>query len=148
MKYTTYRYWFKYGNEEDPIECTTKYWDSLDKAINYAHRYATGVKFESVEIEDENGNLVYRLDSNGVIEDYRETTIEINEYMHVGIAEGINKSFDWNTSDILVCEDTKCLLDYINSWYRYKDLTLMINGELIHRKNNKFFNHKITGKKG
>ena len=78
MKYTTYRFWFKYGNEDDPIECTTKEWDSLDKAINYAHRYATGIKFESVEIEDKNGRVVYRITSNGVVEDFRNDSTENN----------------------------------------------------------------------
>lgn len=71
MKYTSYRYWYKYGNEDDPIECTDKEWDNLDKAIAYAHRYATGIKFESVEIEDENGKVVYRILQDSTIEDYR-----------------------------------------------------------------------------
>lgn len=76
MKYTTYRYWFKYGNEDDPIECTTKEWDNLDKAITYAHRYATGVKFDSVEIEDENGKVIYRITSDSLVEDFRNEKLE------------------------------------------------------------------------
>lgn len=73
MKYTTCRSWLKYGNEDDPIECTFKEWDSLDKAINYAHRYANGIKFVSVDVSDENGNLIYEIsDYGGTVIDYRK----------------------------------------------------------------------------
>lgn len=50
--YEVTRYWFKYGNETDELEATTTVWDSFEKAIAYIERYATGLKFASVDIEE------------------------------------------------------------------------------------------------
>lgn len=73
MEYVTYREFYKYSCEHGETDLTTKYWDSLDKAINYAHRYAYGERFVSVTVEDEAGNIIYEIVDNGaVVNDYRE----------------------------------------------------------------------------
>lgn len=85
--YMTSRYWFKYGNEDDELECTTLFHETLDKAITYAHRYAKGVRFASVTVEDEEGNILYEIcDCGAKVIDYREeikeqdlNTIEENQ---------------------------------------------------------------------
>lgn len=70
--YTTTRFIFKYGHEWDGMDCTLKYWDSFEKAIAYAYRYARGIKFAGVTIEDENGKVVYEITSNCQEYDYRK----------------------------------------------------------------------------
>lgn len=76
--YMTSRYWFKYGNEDDELECTTLFHETLDKAINYAHRYAKGVRFASVTVEDEEGNILYEIcDCGAEVFDYREEVEEV-----------------------------------------------------------------------
>lgn len=78
--YMTSRYWFKYGNEDDELECTTLFHETLDKAINYAHRYAKGVRFASVTVEDEEGNILYEIcDCGAEVFDYREEVKEKEE---------------------------------------------------------------------
>lgn len=78
--YITSRYWFKYGNEDDELECTTLYHETLDKAITYAHRYARGTKFASVTVEDEEGNILYEIcDCGAEVFDYREEVKEKEE---------------------------------------------------------------------
>ena len=78
--YMTSRYWFKYGNEDDELECTTLFHETLDKAINYAHRYARGTKFASVTVEDEEGNILYEIcDCGAEVFDYREEVKEKEE---------------------------------------------------------------------
>lgn len=57
--YITNRYWLKYGNEDDIVECTSKEWYTFDKAIAYCRRYATGIKYVSSEILDEKSNILY-----------------------------------------------------------------------------------------
>lgn len=69
--YIVNRFWFKYGNEEDEVECTTKEYDTFEKAYNYCKRYAKGIKFTSCEIEDKNGKLLYEHMATGEINDYR-----------------------------------------------------------------------------
>ena len=71
MTYTTHRYWLKYGNENDAVECTTKEWETFDKAVAYCRRYATSVKYVSCEILDENDNVLYE-DFAGVGETFYE----------------------------------------------------------------------------
>lgn len=63
--YTTNRYYYRYGKEGDYVDMTTKEFNSLEKAINYAERYATGIRFVSVEILDENDNVVYEILQDG-----------------------------------------------------------------------------------
>ena len=69
--YRTIRYWFKYGNEGDEIECTFLEHKTFEKALKYAERYATGIRFAGVEIEDEEGNTLYEITSSQEITDYR-----------------------------------------------------------------------------
>lgn len=63
--YTTNRYYYRYGNEDDYVDITTKEFDTLDKAIKYADRYATGIRFVSVEVLDEDDNVVYEILQDG-----------------------------------------------------------------------------------
>lgn len=70
--FKTYRYYYEYGNEDDKIKCTEKEWKSIDSAINYAHRYAKGLRFLNVIIEDEDEKVIYTLNSDGIIEDNRK----------------------------------------------------------------------------
>lgn len=76
--FTTNRFWLKYGNEDDVVECTSKEWDTFDKAITYCRRYATGIKYVSCEILDEKGNVLYE-DIAGVGETFYNTNSESNE---------------------------------------------------------------------
>lgn len=68
--FTTYRYYYKYGNEDDEIMCTFKEFSDFEKAKAYAHRYAKGIKFCGVQIQDSNGNLLYEITSDFIIYDY------------------------------------------------------------------------------
>ena len=70
MYYTT-RYFFPHGIEGESMGCTFKEFESLEKAVAYAHRYAKGVRFDSCTIEDENKNLLYEICSNGEVTDNR-----------------------------------------------------------------------------
>lgn len=87
--FITNRSWFKYGNEEDEVEVTTKYHETFEKAYSYAKRYATGRKFVSCSIEDENGKLLYDIfDCGAEEEDYREEDIEeIEEVEEITVSE-------------------------------------------------------------
>lgn len=71
MRYETTRYFFRFRKESDHMDCTTKEWDSLEKAIAYCHRYAKGIRFAAVEIRDENNNMVYEILADGTVTDYR-----------------------------------------------------------------------------
>lgn len=71
--YTTYRSFFRYGNESDYVDITVKEFPTIEKAISYAHRYAKGIRFCSVEVEDENGEVVYELMADGTVCDYRNS---------------------------------------------------------------------------
>ena len=57
--YITNRYWLRYGNEDDVVECTTKEFENFEKAVAYCRRYATGIKYVSCEILDDKGNILY-----------------------------------------------------------------------------------------
>lgn len=76
-KFYTDRYWFKYGNEDDKVECTTKSWNTFEEAQAYAFRYAKGIKFYYVEILDENCNVLWRYNNDGLIEDFRDELDDI-----------------------------------------------------------------------
>ena len=69
--YTSIREFYRYGNESDYVDCTFKEWNSLEKAIAYAHRYTKGVRFAGVRIEDESGNPIYEITSDQKVFDYR-----------------------------------------------------------------------------
>ena len=70
--FNTCRWYFRYGNEDDPMDCTFKEYDTVEKAIKYARRYATGIRFARVEIKDDNGKLLFEIDGNFEETDYRE----------------------------------------------------------------------------
>lgn len=74
--YMTTRQFFPRGIEGEEMDCTWKEWNDLDKAIAYCHRYAKGVRFVRVTVEDEDGNLIYELTDNGIITDNRQTLAE------------------------------------------------------------------------
>lgn len=57
--YTTYRFWLKYGNEDDEVMVTTKEWDSITAALKYLRRYQSGIRYVSSEIINEQGATVY-----------------------------------------------------------------------------------------
>ena len=59
--YTTARSYYRYGNEEDMIDCTFLEWETLEKAIKYCERYSVGIRFAGVTVRDEEGNVVYEL---------------------------------------------------------------------------------------
>ncbi len=69
--FTTYRMFYKYGSESDYTDMTIKEFSTIEKAINYAHRYAKGIRFCGVQIENDDGKLVYEITSNGDVYDYR-----------------------------------------------------------------------------
>ena len=69
--YTAIRYCFKYGCETDELVPTFKVFDSIEKAIKYAHRYAGGLRFCMCEIEDSNGKTIYEVMDDGRVFDYR-----------------------------------------------------------------------------
>ena len=69
--YTTTRFFFPHGNEYESMDCTFKEWDNLEKAIAYAHRYAKGIRFAGVTVEDEDGKTIYEITSSSEVYDYR-----------------------------------------------------------------------------
>ncbi len=69
--YTVYRSWYRYGRETDYVELTVKEFPTSDNAIEYAHRYAKGIRFCGVEVRDENDELVYEITSDMTSFDYR-----------------------------------------------------------------------------
>lgn len=71
MFFTT-RYFFPHGIEGESMNTTFKQWDNLENAIDYCHRYAKGIRFAGVSLEDENGNLIYEISDNGIITDNRK----------------------------------------------------------------------------
>ena len=62
--YTTTRFFYPHGIEGEEMDNTVKEFETIEKAIKYAHRYNTGVRFAGLQIEDENGKLVYEITSN------------------------------------------------------------------------------------
>ena len=72
MTYTSIRYFYPHGIEGEAMDSTWKEWGDLEKAINYAHRYAKGLRFAGVMIEDDKGNLVYEITSDMDYRDYRK----------------------------------------------------------------------------
>lgn len=71
MKFHTTRWYYPHGVEGEDMEITNKEFDDIEKAIKYAHRYNKGTRFAGIEIEDEEGNMVYEITSNGDIFDHR-----------------------------------------------------------------------------
>ncbi len=77
MTYQVIRYFFRYGHEDDPVDCTfSREFDSFDKALKHGERYAHGLRFESFEIQDQSGRIIYSMNDAGIITDNRSTAIE------------------------------------------------------------------------
>jgi len=62
--YTTTRYFYPRKIEGEQMDCTFKEFADIDKAIKYAHRYAKGLRFAGIQIEDENGKVIYEITSD------------------------------------------------------------------------------------
>ena len=67
MMFHVMRSWYKYGREGDEVMITDKYYDTIEKALNYAQRYAKGIRFVMVQIEtdDDNMELIYEYLADG-----------------------------------------------------------------------------------
>lgn len=68
---TTYRNWYRYGQEDDYVELTIKEFPSVEKAIAYAERYAKGIRFCGVEVRNKDNEIVYEITSDMEVYDYR-----------------------------------------------------------------------------
>lgn len=101
MKYTTVREFYKYNYEHGETDMTFKEWDSLDKAIAYAHRYAKGLRFVGVTVEDENGNVLYEILNHGADTfDYRDKK-EVEEATKKEITKLINSDKKISVIDLV-----------------------------------------------
>lgn len=69
--YSTIRFFYPHGIEGEAMDNTTKEFDNIDKAIKYCHRYNKGLRFAGVQIESENGTLLYEITSDNDMYDYR-----------------------------------------------------------------------------
>lgn len=67
MMFHVMRSWYKYGREGDEVMITDKYYDTVEKALAYAERYAKGIRFVMVQIEtdDDNMELIYEYLADG-----------------------------------------------------------------------------------
>lgn len=65
------RFTFKYGHEWDAMDCTFKVYPTFEKALKYAVRYAIGIKFAGVTIENDDGKTIYEITSDGNVFDHR-----------------------------------------------------------------------------
>jgi hypothetical protein len=79
--YITTRFFYPHGIEGEEMQTTVKEFETIEKAIKYAHRYNTGVRFAGIQIESEDGKLLYEITSGNDTYDYREaeTTPEEKE---------------------------------------------------------------------
>jgi uncharacterized membrane protein YkoI len=69
--FTATRHFYPRGIEGEVMDCTFKDFDTIEKAINYANRYAKGRRFAGVRIEDKDGKLLYEITSDSEQIDYR-----------------------------------------------------------------------------
>ena len=76
--YTTTRFYYPNGIEGESMKTTTKEFETLEKAIKYCNRYAKGVRFVGVQVENKKGKTVYELTSDGEVTEYTEEN-EIEE---------------------------------------------------------------------
>lgn len=67
------RYYFRYGHEWDPLDCTrSRNFPTFEKALAHGMRYAHGLRFESFSICDaETGAEIYSVNDEGVVTDRR-----------------------------------------------------------------------------
>ena len=70
--YSTTRHFYPRGIEGEAMDCTFKEFDTIEKAIKYAHRYAKGLRFAGVQIEDETGKTLYEITSDFDVLDHRK----------------------------------------------------------------------------
>ena len=70
--YNTTRFFYPRGIEGEAMDYTFKEFNTIEKAINYAHRYTKGLRFAGLQIEDNNGNLVYEITSDNEVIDHRK----------------------------------------------------------------------------
>ncbi len=69
--YIATRYFYPNGIEGESMDNTIKEFNDIEKAIKYAHRYANGTRFAGVQIESENGILLYEITSDNETCDLR-----------------------------------------------------------------------------
>jgi len=69
--FTTTRHFYSKDIEGETMGCTFKEFININKAIAYAHKYAKGLRFAGVQIEDENGKLLYEITSDFETIDHR-----------------------------------------------------------------------------
>ncbi len=62
--YSTTRWFYPRGTEGEAMNCTFKDFPTLEKAVAYCRRYATGLRFAGVEVEDASGKIVFRITSD------------------------------------------------------------------------------------
>lgn len=67
----TSRHFYPKGIEGEAMDCTFKEFKTIEKAVQYAHRYTKGLRFAGIQIEDEQGNTVYEITSDGEVIDRR-----------------------------------------------------------------------------
>ncbi len=67
------RYFFRYGHEYDPIDCTySRNFPTFEKALAHGLRYAHGLRFESFEIyEAGTDKKIYSVNDMGLVTDLR-----------------------------------------------------------------------------
>lgn len=68
--FTAIRHYYK-NNVCGGMDCTIKEFDTMEQALKYAHRYAKGLRFAGIQVEDENGKLLYEITSDFNVYDYR-----------------------------------------------------------------------------
>lgn len=71
--YYTFRHFYPHGGRiEENHKITKKEFETFEKALAYAHRYAKGERFLWVDIRNDKQQLVYCIHKSGKIDDYRE----------------------------------------------------------------------------
>ena len=59
--YTTSRWFYPRGIEGEPMDCTYLHHPTEEAAIRYAHRYAKGLRFCRVIVQDDTGEILYEI---------------------------------------------------------------------------------------
>jgi hypothetical protein len=108
--YTTTRFFYPHGIEGEEMDNTIKEFDTIEKAVKYAHRYSVGVRFAGVQIEDENGKLIYEITAGNDAYDYRE------EFKKQIIEKAKKENgFFMNTDNIRYDLDGRGMAEYLKS---------------------------------
>lgn len=77
QKYTTTRFYYPHGIEGESMKTTVKEFDTLEKAIKYSQRYAKGIRFAGLWIENQSLELVYEITSDFEEIDHTDNPIKI-----------------------------------------------------------------------